>query len=167
MLDERHQGGVAHGEGVRPEEAGRSNDGEKRRVAAQDATEFVGELLAVLPPRQVSRREVDLTESVIEHLDEQRLAALDVAVERGVTRAELVGECTHGELLEPVLVDELERGGGDPFGVEPSPASPSAALPAPHSRFPPGRRTEFHGCHCDHWSQVYSSVSLRVNDDYQ
>src|SRR4051794_8012348 len=55
----------------------------------------------------------------VDHRVEQLVLAAEVAVQRHGADAEVVGEAAHAERLEPVAVEQLERGGGDLLRGEP------------------------------------------------
>ena len=95
------------------------------------ATATVAFALAV-----VAGRRAHPAEHVVDQLDEQLVAAGDVAVERRVGGGQLVGEPAHRERFEPLAIQEVEGRGHDPVQGQPI--------------LPPGRRrtsTVYRRCH--------------------
>ena len=75
----------------------------------------------LLPARIGSFPDVDTTEDVVRHRVEERVLALDVAVERRRRDAELRGQTPKRKRLEPVLVRDAERHFDDQLTIKASP----------------------------------------------
>jgi hypothetical protein len=84
-------------------------------VGQRDAAQPVGQTLQVVHPSGV-RLEVhvgiaeQLVDDGLHHAVEQRLPAGDVPVQGHALHAEVRAEAAHGQLPEPLLVDEPHRG---------------------------------------------------------
>ena len=72
-------------------------------------------------------RNLDLADHPVDHELEQILLARDVRVERCRAGAELLGDAPHRHRVEPLAVDDLERGSRDRLAREAALARRTAA----------------------------------------